>query len=79
MRGREASGRAAVWSVIVPEILITGELDYINVAGKTHLPWWVAEVELHSKSRSALRVFVDRQQRPAVIQPVHRVHTDHGP
>ena len=68
----------SVWTVGVPEILIAGELDYINVAGKAHLATYLGKIELQSESCCTPAVLVDCQKRPLIIRTMNRIHSDGG-
>ncbi len=50
----------AVWAVIVPGVLLSRKLNYLNLACETHRLLCAGNVELHVELCSAIRMFVDR-------------------
>jgi hypothetical protein len=59
LRWRQAADWVAVWAVVTPGILLSGELNYFNLAGKTPRLLFARQSKFHIELSGAFGVFVD--------------------
>ena len=65
----------AVWAVVVPGVLLSRELNYLNLADKTQRLLCAGKIKLHLELRCAFGIFVNCKQGPLLVRSSHCIRS----